>query len=287
MSEHVMMDDPLQAPAGGPDAPPPASRWSSFSSAVWRFLPHSWNELLSITIAIVSLAISLMTSQSQTERALRQQLTDTLDRRMSTMMEIQRLNQELFSLTDTQMRASIQSDLGVLGAQDYALVSQAAELARQIPNEVAWMDYSILANGFAIAGDLHNAEQYYLLTIDAAETDFATQWAKNGYAWFLFSQPARIEDGRAQYEEIIDLIAGMSVDDALRRSYLVNAYKAWAQSEANVGNLEQVDVVLESGCDVAKLSELPRARDALMFTLNEFWAAVYQFYGAGRAPLCQ
>lgn len=288
MSEHTALDDPLRTPADAPDEPPrPASRWSSLPSAIGRLLPHSWNELLTISIAVVSLAISLDTSRSQTHRELRQQLTDTLDRRMAITMEVQRLNQDMLSATDPQMISALQSDLGILGAQDYALVAQAAELARQIPDEVAWMDYSILANGFAIAGDLENAERYYLETIEAAPSDFARQWAKNGYAWFLFSQPARIEDGRAQYEEIIALISSVDVDEELRRGYLVNAYKAWAQSEANLGNIAQVDEVLGRGCEVAKSSELPRARDALTFDLNRLWSAVYQFYGAGRAPQCE
>lgn len=288
MSENIVLDESRRAPAGDSgETPPPASRWSSIPGAFWRLLPHSWNELLTITIAVVSLAISLITSQSQTQRALRQQLTDTLDRRMSIMMEIQRLNQEMFSASTPQVRAALQNDLGILGAQDYALIGQAAELARQIPDEVAWMDYSILANGFAIAGDLENAEHYYLQTIEAAPSAFASQWARNGYAWFLFSQPARIQDGRAQYEEIIELISGMNVDEELRRSYLVNAYKTWAQSEANLGNVEQVDDVLARACEVAESSELPRAREALTLDLNQLWAAVHQFYGAGTAPQCE
>jgi len=288
MSEHAALDDPLRTPAAAPDEPPrPVSRWSSVPAAIRRFLPHSWNELLTITIAVVSLAISLNASRSQTHRELRQQLTDTLDRRMATTMEIQRLNQEMRSTNDPQEINALQNDLALLGVQDYALVSQAAGLARQIPAEVSWMDYSILANGFAIAGDLENAERYYLETIEAAPSDFARQWAKNGYAWFLFSQPARIEDGRAQYEGIIDLISGMTVEDELKRIYLVNAYKGWAQSEANLGNLEQVDEVLGRGCEVAKSSTLPRARDALTYDLDQLRTAVYTFYGAGPAPQCK
>lgn len=289
MSDHVTLDEPRRVPAGGSGEvpPPPASSWPSIPRAIWRILPHSWSELLTITIAVVSLAISLDTSRSQTHRELRQQLTDTLDRRMAITLEIQKLNQEMRTTNDPQMVTALQNDLGILGAQDYALIAQAAELARQIPDEVAWMDYAILANGFAIAGDLENAEKYYLQTIGAAPSDFAAQWAKNGYAWFLLSQPARLEDGRAQFEEIIALISNMEVDEELRRGYLVNAYKAWAQSEANLGNIEQVDQVLGRGCEVAKSSELPRVRDALTFDLNQLWTAVYQFYGAGLAPQCQ
>lgn len=287
MSEDAVLDDSLRMPGSEPGEAPLDSRRSPVRSAIVRFLPHSWKDLLAIAIAVVSLAISLNTSQGQTQRDLRQQLTDTLDRRMSIIMEIQRLNQEMFAANNPQMRTALQNDLSILGAQDYALIAQAAELARQIPGEVSWMDYSILANGFAIAGDLENAEQYYLQTIEAAPSDFATQWAKNGYAWFLFGQPARMEDARAQYEEIVDMIAAMNVDDELRRGYLVNAYKAWAQSEANLGNVEQVDDVLGRACEVAKSSGLARARDALVLDLNQLWSAVYSFYGAGRAPLCE
>src|SRR5690606_11462275 len=207
MSEPAALDDPLRTPPENPDEPPRAAfRWASLPSAIRRFMPQSWAQLITITIAIVSLAISLITSQSQTQRQLRQQLTDTLDRRMAITLEIQKLNVERLTATDPQLASALQNDLGILGAQDYALIAHAADIARQIPDEVEWMDYSILANGFALAGDLENAERYYLETIGAVPSDFAEQWARNGYAWFLYSQPARIEDGRAQYEAIITLI---------------------------------------------------------------------------------
>jgi len=288
MSEPAALDDPLRTPPENPDEPPRAAfRWASLPSAIRRFMPQSWAQLITITIAIVSLAISLITSQSQTQRQLRQQLTDTLDRRMAITLEIQKLNVERLTATDPQLASALQNDLGILGAQDYALIAHAADIARQIPDEVEWMDYSILANGFALAGDLENAERYYLETIGAVPSDFAEQWARNGYAWFLYSQPARIEDGRAQYEAIITLINRIQVDEELRRSYLVNAYKSWAQSEANIGNLERVDEVLQRGCEVATSSEMARVRDALTFDLNQLWTLVYQFFGAGRAPQCE
>lgn len=177
MAEDIALNDPLLMPADASGTTqPPASRRSSLTTALWKFLPHSWNELLTITIAVVSLVISLNTSQSQNNRELREQLTDTLDHRLAISLQLQKIGQDMQATTDAKAAIKLQGDLSTLGAQDYALVAQAAELARKIPDEVMWVDYMILANGFAFSGDHRTAERYYLQTLDAAkDSAFATQ----------------------------------------------------------------------------------------------------------------
>jgi len=288
VAEDIALNDPLLMPADASGTTqPPASRRSSLTTALWKFLPHSWNELLTITIAVVSLVISLNTSQSQNNRELREQLTDTLDHRLAISLQLQKIGQDMQATTDAKAAIKLQGDLSTLGAQDYALVAQAAELARKIPDEVMWVDYMILANGFAFSGDHRTAERYYLQTLDAAkDSAFATQWAKSTYAWFLFGQPGRIEDGRAQYEEIIDLISNMDLHDEAKRRTLVNTYGAWAQSEGSLGNYSEVARILVRGCEVARLVENPLSRTNLMNYLSRTWETQYPPIFAGVAPRC-
>lgn len=288
MAEDIALNDPLLMPADASGTTqPPVSRRSSLTTALWKFLPHSWNELLTITIAVVSLVISLNTSQSQNNRELREQLTDTLDHRLAISLQLQKIGQDMQATTDAKAAIKLQGDLSTLGAQDYALVAQAAELARKIPDEVMWVDYMILANGFAFSGDHRTAERYYLQTLDAAkDSAFATQWAKSTYAWFLFGQPGRIEDGRAQYEEIIDLISNMDLHDEAKRRTLVNTYGAWAQSEGSLGNYSEVARILVRGCEVARLVENPLSRTNLMNYLSRTWETQYPPIFAGVAPRC-
>lgn len=288
MSENIVLDDARRAPSGGPgETPPPASRWSSVTHALWRFLPHSWNELLTITIAVVSLAISLSATQSQTSRELRQQLTDTLDRHLAIATQMQQISHDIASAETPLQMTTLQGDLSLLSAQDYALVSHAAGLVRKIPDEAMWTDYVTLAAGFALAGDAYNAEEFYKLGIGAAPNEFAESRARQGYAAFLFTQPTRLDDARAEYRQVIGLLDRVMMDEEVRRSEKIGVYKLWAQSETGLGTAAEVNAAIQEACEIAKASPIPRVRELLTFDLNQFWSAIYQFYGFARSPQCQ
>lgn len=275
MSEHVALDDSLRAPAG-PQSP--SDRQPSAQKTLRRFLPHSWKDLLAISIAIVSLAISLNTSQSQATRDQRQQLTDTLDRYLEIQVQQFNIAQEYQNAPDNlQLREFYRLISGAFGMQNTALLSQAAELAQNIPDAVEWVDYNTLAIGFLATGDIVSAERYYLAAIEAANTDYAKAQTQSTYAYFLFTQPARLEDGRDQYEQITDLFAGMAVDEELRRAYLVGNYANWAKTEGSLGYIDEADAILMRACEAAQSSTQTLHRAGLVASVNEAWALVHQF----------
>ena len=286
MSENAALDDSLRVPGSEPGEAPPDSRRSSVSSAIVRLLPRSWKDLLAIAIAVVSLAISLNTSQSQTQRDLRQQLTDTLDRHLAIATQMQQLTHDIANAETPLQVTTLQGDFALLSAQDYALVSQAAGLVRKLSDEVMWTDYVILAAGFALAGDAFNAEEYYTLGIRAAPNEFAEGRARKGYAAYLFTQPTRLDDARAEYQQVIGLLDQVTMDEEVRRSEKISVYKAWAQSETGLGTIAEVNAAIQEACEIAKESEMGRVREVLLFDLNQFWSAVSQFYGVAQSPQC-
>lgn len=293
---HELARDPALLPDETPDgAPPPASRWAAVPKALVRFLPHSWNELLTIAIAVISLVISLNTSQKQAARDQRQQLTDTLDRYLQIQAQQIDIFQQIQSNPNNlQMREFSRQVYNTFDLQNTALLAQAADLAHEIPGEVGWADYATMAAGFASTGDLATAERYYRLAIDSAAnaSDYATGRARNMYAAFLFTQPSRVEDGRREYEAIQQLVAQMAVDEELKLYYSVNQYLYWARSESYIGNLNEADAVLEDACEVAKSAKLPLSRANLIASVNETWLLIHQYPipttgPAAAALLCQ
>lgn len=286
MSQDATLDESLPIPAQSPGETPPAARRPSRNESIRRFFPHSWKDLLAISIAIVSLAISLNTSQKQAERDDRRQLTDTLDRYLQIQAQQINIFQDIQSNPDNlQLREFSRQVYNTFDMQNSALLSQAADLVSRIPDEVEWVDYATLALGYASTGDVMTADEYYRSAIDAAKSNaqnnYAVARARNMYAAFLFTQPNRVEDGREEYEAINALIRDMAVDEELRLSYLVTNLLYWARSEANFGNLDDADKVLTDACETAKTSTLPRNRDGLIAGINETWALIHQ-YGFGQ-----
>jgi len=296
MTQELARDQvPLPGEEPPDGAPFPASRWTLVPKALVRFLPHSWNELLTIAIAVISLVISLNTSQKQAARDQRQQLTDTLDRYLQIQaQQIDVFQQIQSNPNNLQMREFSRQVYNTFDLQNTALLAQAADLAREIPDEVGWADYATMAAGFASTGDLATAERYYRLAIDSAAgaSDYATGRARNMYAAFLFTQPSRVEDGRHEYEAIQQLVEQMAVDEELKRYYSVNQYLFWARSEANIGNLNEADAVLKDACEVAKNATLALSRGNLIASVNETWLLIHQYPipttgPAAAALLCQ
>lgn len=286
MTQNAMLDENLPLPAQAPGETPPVARRSSQGESIRRFLPHSWKDLLAISIAVVSLVISLNTSQKQAERDYRRQLTDTLDRYLQIQAQQINIFQDIQNNPNNlQLREFSRQVYNTFDMQNSALLSQAADLVRRIPDEVEWVDYATLALGYASTGDIVTADEYYRGAIDAAknnaQNNYAIARARNMYAAFLFTQPNRVEDGRKEYEAINALIHDMAVDEELRLTYLVNNDLYWARSEANLGNLDDADKVLANACETAKTSTLPRNRDGLIAGINETWALVHQ-YGFGQ-----
>ncbi len=290
MTQDAMLDDNLPIPAQAPGETPPATHSPSRGESIRRFFPHSWKDLLAISIAVVSLAISLNTSQKQAERDYRRQLTDTLDRYLQIQAQQINIFQEIQSNPDNlQLREFSRQVYNTFDMQNSALLSQAADLVSRIPDEVEWVDYATLALGYASTGDIMTADEYYRSAIGAAKNHYSIARARNMYAAFLFTQPNRVEDGRAEYEAINALLRDMDVDDELRLTYLVGNDLYWAKSEANLGNLDEADGVLTDACEIAQTSTLPRNRDGLIAGINETWALVHQigFGQFGGGLFCQ
>lgn len=293
MSENALYDD-RPPPAEAPPAPGRASR----TDTLRRFMPRSWKDLLAIGIAVISLAISLNTSQKQATRDQRRQLTDTLDRYLQIQTQQINIYQEIQrNPNDVQLREFSRLVYNTFDMQNTALLAQAADLADQIPGEVTWVDYATMALGYASTGDIVTAEKFYRAAIDAADDSgggsganpYAVGRARNMYAAFLFTQPSRIEDGRREYRAINALMRSMDVEDELKLSYEVNNDLYWARSELSIADLGGADKVLAEACEVAKTSTLARNRDALIAGINETWALVHQaaFTRAGAAPFCE
>lgn len=108
------------------------------------------------------------------------------------------------------------------------LTRQAVYLINEEPNLVHDVEYSAVAQGLQVAGDLVLAEEYWKKSIDKASSDFIKTVELRGYAIFLFSL-GKYEEGRTQYALAVKVTPSSTDEEKAKNS---QTHITWMESEA-------------------------------------------------------
>ncbi|MDQ6828861.1 MAG: tetratricopeptide repeat protein [Gemmatimonadota bacterium] len=148
----------------------------------------------SFTAFVVSM-ISLRQKKFETERAIRRELSDAIDK-------INKINIETAKLWEDGITPAEQNMLNVYGQQGVSLTRQALYLAEQIPKRVSDVEYGTIAQALINLGNLSQADAYYRKSVEQSPDEFAKALNKRVYAHFLF-MTGQVERGRQLFQECL------------------------------------------------------------------------------------
>ncbi len=137
----------------------------------------------------------------------------------------EQLNEIVRELLKTQSEAALSSKnpkLASLARQGDAIIVGSGEIATDI-------DCSVIADSFAMLGDLPRAAHYWQRAVDLSPSDFYRVMNKRGYAQFLFFT-GQHELGRKFYREALEIY---DVTTDFNKATNGFTYQMWYFSEAS------------------------------------------------------
>ena len=217
---------------------------------------------LAFILSAIATVVSTVRGKYEAQRAIRNQLSDTLSRIASTNIE----NAKLYHEIAAKDPAYYQQVSGMMNQQQASLLNQAMYLADQVARFVTAVDMNTIALANYSAGDVILAEKYYRKAIEVSANNYYRSLATRSYAGFLFTQ-RRFEEGRAQFRQSISLISG---GDNLTRYTNGFTYQMWAWNELNnAGARLAAEQLFESAQNEFKGMDNESVRKTSIDALNE------------------
>jgi tetratricopeptide (TPR) repeat protein len=193
---------------------------------------------LALMVSLVTTYRSEMRATEERDRAVRGQLTDVLERLMSSNLE----NAKLFREAGRSDPLYYQAASSALLQRNGFLLNQATYLSDRIPHLVSAVELNTIAFTSANAGNLAVAESYYVRAIGAAPSDFQRALAIRSYANFLFGM-TRTQEARESFKKAIGLLKGR---DTLTKQTNGFTYQQWALAERLAGtSADRVDALFD------------------------------------------
>lgn len=178
-------------------------------------------------LSLVAFVLSYRRGEKEKQRAVRDQITATLDKITENMLENAKVH------NDPNASMKYLQVIGNMYAQRNSfLLNQAVYLSELVPALVTYIDYNTIAWAAATAGELTIAEMNYRKAIQACPNDTMRAFATRSYGNFLFSQ-RRFEEGRDKFKQAAALIKG--ADDFARHAKGWT-YQNWGWCELNNAN---------------------------------------------------
>lgn len=209
---------------------------------------------LAFALSLSSTIITLWQKKFETERALRQQLTETIGKLNGVYEQVEKLRQEKL---DDWNHPAIISLRSFYNGQKLLYARQATYLIDQLPKIASEVDFNSIARAFGDNDDDKEAASYFEKAIEASSGRPLYQ-AMNfrGYARMLF-RVGRIADGRQAYERAISLVVEKSDSS---HWFQAETTQRWAEIEADIGNREQAISLLERAYALYDLIKFPTRR---------------------------
>jgi len=178
-------------------------------------------------LSLVAFIVSYRRGENEKQRAVRDQITATLDKIAENMLENAKLR------TDPSANFNyIQVAGNVLGQRNSFLLNQAVYLSEISPELLTYIDYNTIGWAAAQAGELLIAEMNYRKAIRACPNGTIRALAIRSYGNFLFFQ-RRFEEGRDQFGQAASLINGA---DNFARHAKGFTYQNWGWCELHCAN---------------------------------------------------
>ncbi|WP_070141346.1 hypothetical protein [Bacillus mycoides] len=151
--------------------------------------------IIALIVSLVSLYISLRQKKYETERIIREKLTDTFN-------EITELDVDFIKL-EVNINKNVNLTR-VFNQKRSFLANQALYFLPKIETLVSDMEFALLAKTLERTGDLENADYYWRKSMERSSSKCTEIYNMRGYARFLFTT-TNIDQGRKMYQEAIDL----------------------------------------------------------------------------------
>jgi len=181
---------------------------------------------LAFILSAIATVVSTIRGKYEEQRAIRNQLSDTLNRIAMTYIDNAKLHHEMAAKDPAYYRQLS----GMLNQQQTSLLNQAMYLADQLPPKIVTaVEMNTIALANFSAGDVILAEKYYHKAVDVSPSNYYRSLATRSYAEFLFTQ-RRFEEGRAQFRQAVSLISGGDNQTRYTNGY---TYQSWAWNELN------------------------------------------------------
>jgi tetratricopeptide (TPR) repeat protein len=241
-----------------------------------------WAAVIAVALSAASFYLSYNAGLIQERHALRTELSDTLDRMITSQIDYAKLYQEVMSSPDQSGAAYLQSISTAYTQQNNTLLERAMVLVDEIPELVTWTDYVTIAQANFNVTDVPRAEIYYQRAIDNADSRLHQVFSKRGYAAFLF-QINRVDEARKQYQEAVDLAHQLTDQGQEIIHYTVGyTYQGWALAEVSKGNATEATSLIELACTEYNSMTDQAARLSTIQSLDQAWQQLQVMVSAGQ-----
>jgi tetratricopeptide (TPR) repeat protein len=205
---------------------------------------------MAFSFSIVSTYVTLRQKGYETQRALRIQLTDVLNKIVSLNVENAKLPPD-----GTLPPGTPPSIKALLNDQRRFLVRQATYIMHQIEPLVSSFEYLLIAATYDNIDDVYQATRYFEIAQQRAEDDINRGIITRSYARFLFNQGEHGR-GREQYGEALKIFSG---DSDRMKEYRGDTYLRWATLECEWEFQKEAEALFEQ----AKLSFASKSSPAM------------------------
>lgn len=188
---------------------------------------------LALGVSIVSAVFSFRLQTANNNRSTREQLNETV-------RELIKLNDEnnaLWAVDPAQRDVSFFRRAGTIAQTATSLSRQAVYLAESVPKLVTDVEFVMIAQALALAGDQLNADAYWQKGIEASPNEYYRIANIRGYADFLFRQ-GKHELGRSKYQQALKIFDN---DTDFKKFTNAFTYQMWMVSEVANGFREEAE----------------------------------------------
>lgn len=212
---------------------------------------------LAFALSVAATVITLRQKKFETERTLRQQLTDAIGKLNSAFEESAKLEQEKAGSLNEPSVVNLKA---FYNGQRLFYARQAVYVATQIPSLVSDAEYNSLARAFLDLDDDENAVLYYRKAIRAASAPLykATNLRGLGRTFIRMGNEA---EGRAAFSEALKLSA-QTTDSFLR--FQADTLLRWAQIEAAAGHAKEARQHLDDAESRYQAIKFPSRRSSAL-----------------------
>lgn len=218
--------------------------------------------IAALLISVLSLIISIVQKQKETDRGIRKNLSDSLENVSKINLEVSKLKQDqaLFnSANGIELRRMYNSQRRILIAHADFLVSRYDSLTTDI-------DCNLIAGGYEAIGDYEKAEIYWVKTIEKSISNPIRHMNLRGYARFLFHQ-GKFQLGRSKYEEALKVELSDTDDN---RRLISDTYLMWASTEREFNNFSETERLIGLGQSYCGRIGHVKMRDEMQKRFEQF-----------------
>jgi tetratricopeptide (TPR) repeat protein len=226
------------------------------------------------SFSITSTYITLRQKKYETERTLRNQLTEVLAKIAALNLELAKIPQQGASATGLTSRMR-----GHLRDQQRFLVRQATYVIDQIPALVSPFEFLLVAGAFESIDDVYQAEQFFRKAIEHSAGDEMNRGiTTRGFARFLFNQGEH-DLAREQFMASVEIFSG---DSDIMKEYRGDTYLRWGTHELEWSYPDIAETYFSEAKRIFESKANPIARRRSVARLNEH---IVHIYSSSSPPL--